>query len=218
MPAREAPTLSQGMWGILGGTFDPIHLAHLAIAEQTRDALGLRGVLFLPAGLPPHKPNRIITAATHRLAMVEAAISDNPTFHLSRLEVDRAGPSFTAETLEDLSARLPDAAERLVWIISAEALRGFVGWHRPERVLELCRLAVVPRLGYRALGRSWLAEHFPGREDRVIFLDGPQLGDSASAIRRLAGEGRSIRYLVPDAVARYIKDHHLYPAELWAKN
>ncbi len=213
-----APALSQGTWGILGGTFDPIHLAHLAIAEQTRDALGLRGVLFLPAGLPPHKPDRIITAARHRLAMVELAISGNPTFHLSRLELDRAGPSFAADTLEDLSAELRDAAERLIWILSAEALRGFAGWHRPERVLDLCRLAVVPRLGYRALGRSWLAEHFPGREDRVIFLDGPQLGDSASAIRRLVGEGRSIRYLVPDAVARYINDHHLYPPDLWAKN
>ncbi len=218
MTPRVVPALSHGTWGILGGTFDPIHLAHLAIAEQTRDALGLRGVLFLPAGSPPHKPDRIITAARHRLAMVEAAIADNPTFHLSRLEVDRAGPSFTADTLEHLSTALPDASERLVWILSAEALRGFVGWHRPERVLELCRLAVVPRPGYRALGRSWLAEHFPGREDRVIFLDGPRLGDSASAIRTLAGEGRSIRYLVPDAVARYINDHHLYPPGLWAKN
>ncbi len=218
MTPRVAPALAQGTWGILGGTFDPIHLAHLAIAEQTRDALGLRGVVFLPAGLPPHKPDAIVTAARHRVAMVEVAISDNPTFHLSRLEVDRPGASFAVDTLEDLSAELPDAAERLVWILSAEALVGFVGWHRPQRVLDLCRLAVVPRLGYRALGGSWLAEHFPGREDRVIFLDGPLLGDSASLIRRLAAEGRSVRYLVPDAVARYINDHHLYPPGLWRKD
>jgi len=215
---EAAPALGQGTWGILGGTFDPIHLAHLAIAEQSRDALGLSGVLFLPAGLPPHKTDRVITPSRHRLAMVEAAIGDNPTFHLSRMEVDRDGPSFAVDTLESLQADIPEAARRLIWILSAEALRGFVTWRRPERILELCRLAVVPRLGYRSPGRSWLAEHFPDQEDRIIFLDGPELGDSASRIRQLVGEGRSIRYLVPDAVARYINDHHLYPPELWAKN
>ncbi|MDQ3448641.1 MAG: nicotinate-nucleotide adenylyltransferase [Chloroflexota bacterium] len=207
-----------GTWGILGGTFDPIHQAHLAIAEQTREALGLRGVLFVPAGLPPHKPDRIVTAAKHRVAMIEAAIADNPTFDLSRIEVDRSGPSFTVDTLEQFRADFPDAPQRLFWILSVEALRGFVKWRQPERVLDLCRLAVVPRPGHPRLGRSWLDEHFPGRVDRVRFLDGPQLGDSATAIRRLVGEGRSIRYLVPDAVARYITDHHLYPPDLWAKN
>lgn len=218
MTPEAAPALGRGTWGILGGTFDPIHLAHLAIAEQTRDALGLSGVLFLPAGVPPHKRHRAITPSRHRLAMVEAAIGDNPTFHLSRMEVDRDGPSFAVDTLESLQADVPDAARRLIWILSVEALRGFVTWRRPERILELCRLAVVPRLGYRTPGRSWLAEHLPDQEDRIIFLDGPELGDSASRIRQLVGEGRSIRYLVPDAVARYINDHHLYPPELWAKN
>ncbi len=218
MTLEAAPALGRGIWGILGGTFDPIHLAHLAIAEQTRDALGLSGVLFLPAGEPPHKRHRAITASRHRLAMVEAAIGDNPTFHLSRMEVDRDGPSFTVDTLESLQADVPDAARRLIWILSVEALRGFVTWRRPDRILELCRLAVVPRLGYRTPGRSWLAEHLPDQEDRIIFLDGPELGDSASRIRQLVGEGRSIRYLVPDAVARYINDHQLYPPELWAKN
>lgn len=218
MTSSVSPQLAQGRWGILGGTFDPIHSAHLAVAEQTRDALGLSGVLFLPAGLPPHKPDRAITASRHRLAMVEAAIEDNPTFHLSRIEVDRAGPSFAVDTLEIIQAEFPDAAGRMIWILSVDALLGFVSWRRPQRVLELCRLGVVPRLGYRAPGRSWLAEHFPGQEERIIFLDGPDLGDSASRIRQLVGAGRSIRYLVPDAVARYINDHHLYPPELWAKN
>lgn len=143
--------------------------------------------------------------------MVEAAIADNPTFHLSRREVDRAGPSFAVDTLEQLLAEFPDAPERLFWIMSVEALRGFDTWRKPRRVLELCRLAVVPRPGYAAPDAGWLAEHFPGQADRVMFLDGPALSDSASRIRQLVREGRSIRYLVPDAVARYINDHHLYP-------
>lgn len=185
----------------------------MAVAEQTRDELGLRGVLFLPAGMPPHKPSAVITPADHRVAMVEAAIADNPTFGLCRLEVERPGPSFAVDTLEQLQGQYQDAPERLFWILSVEALHGFITWHRPERVLDLCRLAVVPRSGHAAPDRAWLAEHFPGRTDRIVFLDGPQLSDSASRVRRLAAEGRSVRYLVPDAVARYINDHQLYRSE-----
>lgn len=175
-------------------------------------------MLFLPAGSPPHKEDQVISAAHHRVAMVEAAIAGNPSFHLSRIEVDRSGPSFAVDTLEQMQAEFPGAPERLFWILSVEALRGFPDWHEPERVLELCRLAVVPRIGYQAPDRSWLADHFPDRADRFVFLDGPELGHSASRIRRLVGEGRSIRYLVPDAVARYINDHHLYLPEPWAKH
>lgn len=171
--------------------------------------------MFLPAGIPAHKPAGAITPSEHRVAMVASAIADNATFHLSRREVDRPGPSFAVDTLEQLRAEFPDAPERLFWILSVEALGGFVTWRRPERVLELCRLAVVPRLGHTALGAGWSTEHFPGREDRLVFLDGPELGDSAARVRRLVSEGRSIRYLVPDAVARYINDHHLYPPKPW---
>ena len=178
----------------------------------------MRGILFLPAGVPPHKPAAAITPSEHRVAMVESAIADNPTFRLSRREVDRPGPSFAVDTLEQLRAEFPDAPERLFWILSVEALSGFITWRRPERVLELCRLAVVPRLGHAAPGAGWSTEHFPGQEDRLVFLDGPELSDSASRIRRLVSEGRSIRYLVPDAVARYINDHHLYPPEPWASD
>jgi len=184
-------------------------VAHLAVAEQTREALGLRGVMFLPVGIPSHKPPDI-TPAEHRVAMIEAAIADNPAFHLSRREVDRPGPSYAVDTLEQLHAEFPDAPERTYWIMSVEALGGFASWRRPERVLDLCRLAVVPRLGHPTPGRGWLAERFAGREDRVVFLDGPELSDSASRIRRLISRGRSVRYLVPDAVAHYINDHHLY--------
>jgi nicotinate-nucleotide adenylyltransferase len=206
---------------VLGGTFDPIHFAHLAIAEAAADVLELSGVLFVPAGLPPHKPERIVTAPSHRLRMVELAIVGNERFRLSRVEVDRPGPSYTVETLERLVAEpVDEAAARhgYVFLVSVEALAGLHRWREPQRILELCRLAVVPRFGYRAPGRAWLAEHFPGQEERILFLDGPDLGHSASRIRSLAAEGRSIRYLVPDAVAAYIREHDLYPPLLWQKN
>lgn len=187
-------------------------MAHLAVAEQARQALGLRGVMFLPVGVPSHKPPDI-TPAEHRVAMIQAAIADNPAFHLSRREVDRPGPSYAVDTLEQLHAEFPDAPERTYWIMSMEALDGFASWRQPERVLDLCRVAVVPRLGHAAPDQGWLAGQFAGREERFVFLDGPELGDSASRIRQLVSQGRSVRYLVPDAVARYINDHHLYAPE-----
>lgn len=201
------------MWGILGGTFDPVHHAHLVIAEQTREILGLEGVLFMPAGIPVHKPDRLGAPVAHRVAMLELAIADNPRFHLSRMEVDRPGPSYTVSTLELLHRDLP-GHDRFVLILSVEALAGFPKWREPQRILELARLAVVPRRGYRALGPSWLAKHFPGQEHRVRFLDVPELGHSASTIRDLVAAGRSVRYLLPDPVAQYIAEHRPYPSAL----
>lgn len=210
-----------GAWGILGGTFDPIHLGHLALAQTAREELDLDGVLFVPAGSPPHKMDRLVTAASHRAAMVELAIRDEPAFVLSRVELDRPGPSYAVETAAVIRSRLPasDASpEALTWIMSVEALQGLPTWREPSRFLELVRVAAAPRLGARIPARAWLAEHFPGQESRVTILAGPELGHSASAIRHLVGEGRSIRYLVPPAVEAYIHDHALYPAEKWSTN
>jgi nicotinate-nucleotide adenylyltransferase len=217
--ALATDALSSGRWGILGGTFDPIHYGHLAIAESVREELDLAGVLFVPAGLPPHKPDRIVSAPSHRAAMVELAIADNPAFRLSRIELDRSGPSYSVETVRLLLEADPEPSpERYVFIVSVEALASLHTWREPRRLLELSVLAVVPRLGARSPGRAWIAEHFPGQEDRVLFLDGPELGHSASDIRRRASQGRSIRYLVPPAVEAYIKEHSLYPPDLWQKN
>ena len=210
-----------GAWGILGGTFDPIHDGHLALAQTAREELGLDGILFVPAGLPPHKTDRVVTAPRLRAAMVELAIADEPAFVLSRVELDRPGPSYAVETAAQLRAHLPapDAmADGLTWIMSVEALSGLPTWREPGRFLELVRVAAAPRQGARIPGRAWMAEHFPGQEDRIRILEGPELGHSASVIRRLVGEGRSIRYLVPPAIAAYIHDHDLYPSELWSKN
>lgn len=197
--------------GVMGGTFDPIHLGHLTVAEQTREALDLARVLFVPAGQPPHKRDREVSPARHRVAMVELAVSDNPRFRVSRIEVDRAGPSFAVDTLAILAARADEEGrERPVFILSVEALAGFPTWRDPRMILELCRVAVVPRRGTAAPGRSWLSERFPGQEDRFVFLDGPHLGHSATDIRARVATDRSIRYLVPPAVQAYIEEHRLY--------
>jgi nicotinate-nucleotide adenylyltransferase len=201
-----------GSIGIMGGTFDPIHVGHLAIAEEARDALGLERILFVPAGEPPHKPVGGVTAAAHRVAMVELAIADNRAFELSRLEVDRPGPSYTGETVaeirraEEAAGRVPD----LTLILSVETFRELPSWHEPERLISAARLAVVPREGYPAPDPGWLSAHFPGQEDRVDFLEGPRLGLSSTALRDRVAHHRSIRYLVPADVALYIDDHRLY--------
>ena len=204
--APPAPVVP-GSVGILGGTFDPIHHGHLGIAEEAREALGLERVLLVPAASPPHKPGRPVTDAAHRLAMVKLAIADNPAFAVSRIEVERGGASYSLDTLEALRS---EGVEQPWFILSTEALAGFPDWREPERIRALCRLAVVPRGGYDPLDRAWVAERFPGREDRVTFLPGPLLPISGSVVRRRAAVGRSVRYLVPDAVARYIADHQLY--------
>ena len=191
--------------GLMGGTFDPIHVGHLAIAEEARDALGLERIVFVPAGQPPHKPTGAVTAAEHRVAMVELAIAGNDAFELSRIEVDRPGPSYTVDTVEALAA---DAD--LTVILSVETFAELPSWHEPERLFAAARLAVVPREGYPAPDPAWLAATFPGRENRVTYLEGPRLGLSSTALRARVAAGRSIRYLVPDAVEAYIAANHLY--------
>jgi nicotinate-nucleotide adenylyltransferase len=196
----------------MGGTFDPIHVGHLAAAEEAREALGLERILFVPAGAPPHKPQSPVTAAEHRLAMVELAIAANDAFELSRIEVDRPGPSYTADTVtllaesERTTGRDPD----LTVILSVESFRGLPAWHDPERILRTARLAVVPRGGFPTPERAWIADRFRSVPVRVAFLDAPRLRLSASEIRGRVAAGRSIRYLVPDAVIAYIGDHGLY--------
>lgn len=207
--ARVAPPapVVPGSVGVLGGTFDPIHVGHLSIAEEAREALGLERVLVIPAADPPHKPDHAVTEARHRVAMAERAVAGNPAFEVSRIELDRAGPSYSVDTLAELLAA---GATDLWFIMSAEALAELPGWHRPDRILELCRLAVLPRAGSPPLDIAWVRARFPGREDRVVFLPGPLLPISGSVVRSRVAAGRSIRYLVPDPVARYIADHALY--------
>jgi len=207
-----AMAVRPGSIGIMGGTFDPIHLGHLAIAEEAREALGLARVLFVPAGIPPHRPAGAVAPAGERLAMVALAIAGNPAFELSRVDVDRDGPSYTADTVallaasEERAGRIPD----LTLILSAETLAGLPGWRAPERLIGRCRVAVAPREGHPFPDAAWFQREFPGLEDRFVLLDGPRLGISSTEVRARVVAGRSIRYLVPEAVERHIADHGLY--------
>ena len=194
--------------GVFGGTFDPIHLAHLALAEAAREAGDLARVLFVPAAVQPFKQDITISSAADRLAMVELAIAGNPAFAASRVELDRAGPSYTADTLEALAA--DPATGELSLILSAETFLQLPRWRDPDRIVALARLIVAPRDGYPEAGPAFLAERFGAAAPRAIFLDGPRLRISASELRTRATAGHSLRYLVPDAVAAYIGDHDLY--------
>ena len=196
--------------GLLGGTFDPIHYGHLVIAATVRMALGLAGVVFIPAGIPPHKPGQAVSPAADRRAMVELAIGSEPAFSLSSIELDRPGRSYTVDTLAGLAGDDRYAAGGLEFILSAEALAGFPTWREPARILELARLAVVPRAGARPFDRDWFDAHLPGWSERVDFVDGPLIDVSASEIRDRARAGLPIDGLVPPGVADYIDRHHLY--------
>jgi len=204
--------VSPGSLGVLGGTFDPIHVAHLALAQEAAESLGLERVLFVPAGSPPHKPGIRISSGPDRLAMVELAIAGNARFASSRIELDRDGPSWTVDTLEalDASRRVDGVAGDVTLILSADAFLGLMAWRDPRRVLTLARLAVAPRDGYPEADPAFLATSLPDLADRAVFLDGPRIRLSASTLRERAAAGRSLRYLVPDAVAAYIDDHGLY--------
>jgi nicotinate-nucleotide adenylyltransferase len=201
--------------GILGGTFDPIHYGHLVIAEQVREALSLDRVLFVPGAVPPHKIGLSITPAEHRAALVELAIAGNPRFAVTRMEFERDGPSYTADTLEILAleAARQGVARDLFFILSTEALAGLPDWRDPDRILSLCRLAVVPRPGTPLPSEAELAARFGDRAGRIVEVATVPLAHSASAVRARAAAGLSIRYLVPPAVEAYICDHRLYRSD-----
>ena len=195
--------------GILGGTFDPIHLGHLIIAEEAMSSLGLDRVLFVPAGDPWMKADTTITPRQHRLAMVLDAVGDNQKFKVSPSELERFGPSHTVETLKEFKEDYGLQTE-LYFIIGADALKDFGKWHEPERVLELCTLAVVGRPAQEELDLSALEATLPGIGKRVARVDDVAIGVSATDIRERVAEGRSIKYLVPPAVEAYIQEHGLY--------
>lgn len=190
--------------GVLGGSFDPPHLGHLALAEWARVQLGLEKVLFVPAGDPPHKSRASLTPARHRLAMTRLAVRGNEAFEVRNLEVRRKGVSYTVDTVRALAAEAGRA--RLVLLMGADMFATFGTWRDPEGILEHARLAVALRPGAQRPRRGRF-EH-TGRG--VSFLDNPGLEVSSTALRDRARAGLSLRYLVPDAVARYLEKHALY--------
>jgi len=193
--------------GVLGGTFDPIHMGHLVVAEEARIKLELREVLLVPAGQPWLKQDRNITPAVHRVEMVRRAIADNPHFKLCALEVERPGPSYTVDTLTMLRKQLGSEAS-FFFILGRDTLAELPLWKEPEKLLQLCRLVVAPRLGSRDL--KHLEAAVPGLLDKVIQLDMPVIGISSSGIRQRIAQGLPIRYLVPSVVETYIREQRIY--------
>jgi len=185
--------------GLFGGTFDPPHLGHLALAECARDQLALERVLFVPAGTPPHKRRAGRSSAARRVAMTRIAVRGNRAFRVSLVEVRRRGPSFTVDTLRELAQRFP----RSQWflLLGADSLADFANWHRPREILELATLVVAARPGVPRRG---------GPRRGVRWLENFAVDISSSAIRARARAGRPVRYLVPDAVATYIARHRVY--------
>ncbi|HEY40503.1 MAG TPA: nicotinate-nucleotide adenylyltransferase [Dehalococcoidia bacterium] len=197
--------------GILGGTFDPIHKGHLAVAEEVRSRLNLDEVLFIPVGQPWRKTGASILPAEHRIEMVRLAIADRPSFSLSTIEVNREGPSYTIDTLEELrSAR--GVGNELFFIVGWDSLTDLPNWRAPERIIHLCQLVAVPRPGYFPPDLKSLENSVPGISERVILLDGPEVDVSASQIRERVTRGLSISGLVSEAVEKYIREHGLYLA------
>jgi nicotinate-nucleotide adenylyltransferase len=192
--------------GVLGGTFDPVHIGHLILGEQAREELRLDKVLFVPAGQPWRKAGREIAPAEDRVAMLALALHGNDAFEISRLEVEQARPSYTAETLGELTSRRPGA--RLFLVMGEDALADLPNWRDPERIVRLATLAVARR--FPGQGVEPLAEAIGGPPGRVEWLKMPLLGISATGIRERMRRGQSVRYLVPDAVEEYIRTHRLY--------
>ena len=195
--------------GVLGGTFNPIHRGHLAIAEAARAKLSLDEVYFVPAARTPLKEDGSILAAEHRLRMVRLAIADYPDFKLSTVEIDRPGPSYTVDTIAELRDKL-GAENELFFIIGWDSLSQFPGWREPARIIQMCRLVAVPRPGYSFPDRVSLETALPGLSQRLILLGEPKIDISASEIRQRAERGESISHLVPEPVAEYIRKEKLY--------
>lgn len=194
--------------GVLGGTFDPIHIAHLAIAEEARTQLNLDKVIFVPAGLPPHKLDVQVSPAEHRLAMVKLAIAGNPHFEVSRVDIDRFGPCYTVDTIALLHEEWGPEVE-IYFIMGSDSLGDLLTWHQPDRLIRLCRIVAVERPNYK-VDMEELERYLPGISQRVVFINSPQLDVSSTEIQRRVRAGESIKYHVPEAVERYIYEHGLY--------
>ena len=195
--------------GVLGGSFNPIHYGHLLLADEVLEALGLDRILFVPAGVPPHKSPALLAPAEDRYAMVKLATAAHPRFEVSDVELRRAGPSYTVDTLEALRIPRPD----LYLLVGSETFLDLLSWREPRRIAELAQLVVVPRVGSAfdpdsAAARKIVRE--VGQEPLIVRAT--SLPISASDLRRRVREGRSLAFRLPDAVIAYIATRGLYRA------
>ena len=194
--------------GVLGGTFDPIHRGHIMVAEEVKARLNLAEVLFVPTAQTPLKEESPISAVEHRVQMVRLTIADYPYFKLSDMEINRAGLSYTIDTIIELRDRY--AGDELFFILGWDSLAQLARWKEPSRLVQMCHLVAVPRPGYSLPDLNSLEASIPGLSRSLIVLDKPEIDISATEIRERVARGLSIRHLVPEPVDEYIRQHKLY--------
>lgn len=195
--------------GILGGTFDPIHVGHITVADVVREELGLAEVVFVVAGEPWLKAGVSILSARHRLNMVRLAIAGKPYFGISTAEVERKGPTYSIDTIAQIRRETGDNDE-LFFIIGWDKLVELPRWYQPERLVSLCRLVAVPRAGFLVPDLGAIEAVIPGISTRVVVLNKPRIDISASVIRKRVSHKLPISHLVPESVEKYIKENALY--------
>lgn len=193
--------------GIMGGTFDPIHYGHLLAADEAHAAFGLSEVVFIPAGHPPHKADKKLTAPEDRYIMTALATVGCPYFSVSRIEIDRQGSSYTIDTLRALRSMPEYEGAQFYFITGLDAVLDIVSWKDPEEIMTMCRFVAVSRYGYTHKKMEELPD---GLRKRIIPLEIPLLAISSTELRERVRTGRSIRFMVPPAVEQFIRKKSLY--------
>lgn len=196
--------------GLMGGTFDPIHMGHLVTAEEARQQFDLDYVIFVPTGIPPHKEKEAVSLPEHRYLMTSLAVMSNPSFFVSRIEIDQKTPTYTIDTVRHFSFG-KDPGPEVFFITGADAILEIFTWKDYEELLELCTFIAVSRPGYsldhfhETLDRSC-----PELKQKVHLLEIPALAVSSTFIRERVALSKTIKYLTPEPVEQYIKKHGLY--------
>jgi nicotinate-nucleotide adenylyltransferase len=197
-------------YAIMGGTFDPIHFGHLASAETVRQKLNCQKVIFIPLGNPPHKKNRILSDAIHRYKMTVLATNSNPYFEVSNIEVNRDGYTYTLNTITELNKYYGKEVE-LLFITGADAILEIETWYKIKELLKLCSFVAVTRPGYdKSMLEQKLLYLQSKYKSELHIIDVPGLNISSTDIREMIKTGASIKYLVPEAVEKYIFEHGLF--------
>jgi len=195
--------------GVMGGTFDPVHLGHLAVAAEAVRELALDEIIFMPAGHPYFKAQAKISPAEDRVNMLKLAIAGLPHYRISLIEIERPGPSYAVDSMDKMRTQM-DPSDELFFIMGWDSLLTLYRWYEAGRLIRLCRIIAAPRPGYTRPDLSSLEKDLPGISKRAVVMDGPLVDISSTDIRKKARQGLSIDSLVPPGVAQYIRERGLY--------